>query len=122
LTNATTTSTRQPSGSRGATPWAGLLHLPHGTPALNILANALIEVDYLGPIEASIDKPHRTAFGAAKVCADILPVPIRQIIKIQPTGVMTTLVIGSGTGRSETEDHDHLKAGRPSSGANYPTG
>jgi hypothetical protein len=45
--------------------------------------NPLIEVDHLAPIIPGIDVADRAAFRATKVRADIAPVPIRQIGKLQ---------------------------------------
>jgi hypothetical protein len=48
-----------------------------------------MEVDDLGPIQTSIDEADRSAFRAAKMDADIMPVPVRKIVQIEPAVVVT---------------------------------
>ncbi len=76
-----------------------------------VLAYAFVEIDRFAPIQAGVDKAHRTAFRAAKVGADILPVPFGQVAQPQSTVVVTSLVVALRAHRSETVDQDRLKAG-----------
>jgi hypothetical protein len=46
-----------------------------------ISANAFVEIDHLAPIIPSVDVTNRSAFRAAKVSADVTPVPIREVFQ-----------------------------------------
>ena len=56
-------------------------------------ADALVEIDHLGPIHPSIDEADRSAFRAAEVGADVVPVPVRQVAQPEPAVVVASLMI-----------------------------
>lgn len=72
-------------------------------------ANVLVEIDNLGPINRGVDEAHRIAFRAAKVGADVMPVPVGQIAQPQPAVVVAPL----RTFWPDAKDQDCLEANIP---------
>jgi hypothetical protein len=64
-----------------------------------------------------IDEANRIALRAAKVRADIVPVPIRQIVESQPAVVMTALMVSLRARGAEAIDQNRLEASIPFDGA-----
>jgi hypothetical protein len=70
---------------------------PAGAMAANAFhrsTNTFIEIDDFAPVQPRIDVADRTANRATQVSADIDPIPIREIIDVEPAVVVATIVIG----------------------------
>ena len=88
-----------------------------GRRSVRTSAHTLVEIDNLGPIHPGVDEAHRTAFRAAEVGGDIVPVPVWQVAKPQPAVVVASLMIALQIGRAEAKDQDRFEAGIPFDGA-----
>jgi hypothetical protein len=74
---------------------------------LQISAYPLVEVDHLAPIDARANVADGIANRAAEVCADIPPVPVRQVLQRDLAAMPAQLTLG----RPDAIDEHGLEAG-----------